>query len=244
MGPYRKFRLKSVGLVGGGLGLLASVLVPLPAAAGILSGVSVTPNPAPALSTVSITVAGQGSCLVRLDFGDKSSPQTGVFTFPMTISHSYLTLGTFTITAKAPADINCTVTGGQQTATLTVLKPQTTTGEPQAPENIQKVNNAIEVYAKSLTIVVRVKPGLALTKPVQIEPVIDGVKLGMASYATTTVNRFRLEVLGTPGTPAGEGKPRSVRVDITLSEGTPGGGSYTVSRNVKLDPLYDVTTVR
>ena len=29
MGPYRKFRLKSVGLVGGGLGLLASVLVPL-----------------------------------------------------------------------------------------------------------------------------------------------------------------------------------------------------------------------
>jgi hypothetical protein len=106
-------------------------------------------------------------------------------------------------------------------------------------DNITKVANAIQVLAKSLTTLVVVMPGLALTQPVTISigyysPA--GNKRITQPYVASG-NRFLYS------DPEGDGKPRQMRMDMTFSENKPGGGihSYTVPSNLILDPLYDVT---
>src|SRR5215469_1854853 len=107
-------------------------------------------------------------------------------------------------------------------------------------QNLTKVGCAIQMKAKSLTTLVVVAPGLALTQPVSIS-------IGYASpwggnritqtYVASTGNQFLYN------DPAGDGKPRNMAVSITLSEPKPGGGVYNfpIQANVMLDPLYDVT---
>jgi hypothetical protein len=125
----------------------------------------------------------------------------------------------------------------------------TSTAGPTIPlyagptDNITKVANALQLKAKSLTIQVTVAPGLALTQPVTISIAYVVLKSGGGSerltqtYDSSTGNRF----VNWDG--EGDGHPRRVHLDITLSEPNPGGGmySYNVPVDMDLDPLYDVT---
>jgi hypothetical protein len=107
-------------------------------------------------------------------------------------------------------------------------------------EDLTKVGCAIQLKAKSLTTLIVVAPGLTLNQPVTIS-------IGYVSnwggnritqtYVASTGNHFLYNDL------AGDGKPRSLTVSITLSEPKPGGGVYNfpIQMNLMLDPLYDVT---
>jgi hypothetical protein len=106
--------------------------------------------------------------------------------------------------------------------------------------NITNVGNAISVLTKSITTLVTVKSGLALTAPVTISIGYYspwGTQRITQSYVASTGNRFLYNDR------EGDGKLRQMNIDITLSEPKPGGGGYTgaVLRQVWLDPLYDVT---
>ncbi len=109
--------------------------------------------------------------------------------------------------------------------------------------NITKVANAFMQYHKSLTTLITVSPGLVLTQPVTIS-------IGYYSPWGTTANTNRFTQTYAPtgnhfliNDNEGDGKPRSVHLDITLTEPKPGGGiySYNIPADVSLDPLYDVS---
>ena len=107
-------------------------------------------------------------------------------------------------------------------------------------QNITKVANALQVKARSLTTQVTVAPGLALTQAVTISIAyispVPGAPERLTQTYVATGNRFVWN------DPEGNGQPRPVHLDITLTELKPGGGqySYNVPGNLTLDPLYDV----
>lgn len=110
----------------------------------------------------------------------------------------------------------------------------------QAPTaNLTKIANAIEIKAKSLTTMVSVPPGLAVTQPVEIS---------VGFYSSASANRVTQNYSPYIGNRLmsydveGDGNARTMRVDITLSEPKPGGGRHTfaVFKTVTLDPLYSV----
>jgi len=108
-----------------------------------------------------------------------------------------------------------------------------------ATDNITRVGRAIQVRAKSLTMLVTVGAGVSVTQPVTISIALGGYgpTRQTQSYVPSTGNRFLYN------DPEGDGKPRRAFADITLTEPKPGGGVYTstIPGSVMLDPLYDVT---
>jgi hypothetical protein len=141
---------------------------------------------------------------------------------------------------------------GQSAAVPPTASPQTTVQSTVAPTgtlpnagntsviynaptaDLTAVANAISVDAKSLQILVTVKPGLKLANPVTISIGFDGPRQTQ-SYLTIG-NRFVYR------DPEADGKPRRRSVSINLSQPNPGGGLYTFDLNLfkDLDPLYSV----
>jgi hypothetical protein len=108
-------------------------------------------------------------------------------------------------------------------------------------ENITKVANALTVRAKSLTTLVKVLPGLVLTKPVTIT-VNYSSPAGQNRIAQTYDTKFGNRILYND--PVGNRYPRQMTMSITLTEDNPGGQPFTYSfapRKLTLDPLFDVT---
>lgn len=110
----------------------------------------------------------------------------------------------------------------------------------QAPTaNLTKIANAIEIRGKSLTTMVSVPPGLAITQPVEIS---------VGFYSPASANRITQTYSPYIGNrllsydAEGDGNGRVMRADITLSEPKPGGGRHTfgLSKTVTLAPLYSV----
>jgi hypothetical protein len=131
-------------------------------------------------------------------------------------------------------------------APATALTPPTVPPRPALyvgpTQNITAVANALTWNHKSLTILITITRGLALTHPVTISiaylsPVPGGPERQTQGYAALTGNQFLR------GDPEGNGQPRRVHVDITLSEPNPAGGvyNYNVPMDLDLVPLYDVT---
>ena len=89
--------------------------------------------------------------------------------------------------------------------------------------------------------------GLPLSKPVTIS--IGYVPSGVVGYGSRCQQRGTQPYTPSTGNtflcalPEGDGQPRHLHLDITLSEPKPGGGvvSYNVPVEMDLDPLYDVT---
>jgi hypothetical protein len=108
-----------------------------------------------------------------------------------------------------------------------------------ATNNITAVGRAIQVRTKSLTTLVVVAPGVAVSQPVTISIALGGygATRQTQTYVPSTGNHFL------HNDPEGDGKPRNGLADITLSEPKPGGGIYTstIPGTVMLEPLYDVT---
>jgi len=112
---------------------------------------------------------------------------------------------------------------------------------PPPTQNIAAVANAMTWNHKSLTTWITINPGLALTQPVTISIAYlslmpGGPERQTQGYAASTGNRF------VRADPEGDGQPRRVHLDITLSDHNPAGGvyNYNVPTDMDLDPLYDV----
>jgi hypothetical protein len=106
--------------------------------------------------------------------------------------------------------------------------------------SLTAVANGFALRHKSVTTLLIVAPNLPVTETVEISigyysPA--GTKRITQSYVRGTGNRFLYNDL------EGDGKPRQMRIDISLLEPNPGGQPYTFafSMHVNLDPLYDVT---
>jgi hypothetical protein len=106
--------------------------------------------------------------------------------------------------------------------------------------NITAVANGLGVQAKSLNTLVTVTPGLTLTKPVTITVAYftpAGEKDRKTSvYCQSIGNRFLYS------DPVADGQPRTIHLDISLTEPKLGGGAYSfnVPMDFSLEPLYDV----
>ena len=107
-------------------------------------------------------------------------------------------------------------------------------------QNLSKVAHAFTLSRKSLTTLTTVVSGLSLTRPVEMSigyysPAGNGRIT--QSYVAGTGNHFLYNDF------PGDGKPRQLRMDISLSEPKPGGGAWTYAFSwyVNLDPLYGVT---
>lgn len=111
----------------------------------------------------------------------------------------------------------------------------------QAPTaNLTMVANALRLKRKSLTTLITVDPNVPVTQPVEISVGYSspaGTNRITQSYVRSSGNRFLYN------DKAGDGKPRTMTISISLREPKPGGGyeTFAVDWSAFLDPLYDVT---
>ncbi len=147
--------------------------------------------------------------------------------------------------------VSALVTAFAVTALAGVARPPVTGQQPAVKdagprhvgptENISKVANALTVRAKSLTTVVKVLPGLVLTKPVTITVNYSspaGQNRKKQIYTPRNDNRILYHDLD------GNRYPRQMTMSITLTEDNPGGQPFTYSYppgKLTLDPLFDVS---
>lgn len=111
----------------------------------------------------------------------------------------------------------------------------------QAPTaNLTMVANAVRLTHKSLTTLITAAPNLPITTSVEISigyysPA--GNQRITQSYVRATGNRFLYN------DKEGDGKPRRMRVDISLREQLSNGewATFALPWQASLDPLYDVT---
>ena len=138
--------------------------------------------------------------------------------------------------------------------TVTPSPPTPASGEQPLPLpsnpaptlNLAAVANAMRYDYKSLSTVVTVPFGLPLSKPVTIS--IGYFPSGVVGYGSRCQQRATQTYTSSVGNtflcalPEGDGQPRHLHLDLTLSEPKPGGGvvSYNVPIDMDLDPLYDV----
>jgi hypothetical protein len=108
-------------------------------------------------------------------------------------------------------------------------------------DNLTKVINALSLKHKSLTTIITAAAGLQLTQPVEISVGFYSPWGTNSRITQTYVKKFGNRLVYHD--PEGEGTPRRLRMDIWLTEPKPEGGhySYSLSWQVDLDPLYDVT---
>lgn len=106
----------------------------------------------------------------------------------------------------------------------------------QAPTaGLTTVANALDLRNKGITAVVDVKKGLAISVPIEISVVFDGVQRITQNYAASTGNRlvFNYEPL--------DGKVRSQKVQISLYEVQPTGRvAFQMPLTISIEPLWDV----
>lgn len=117
---------------------------------------------------------------------------------------------------------------------------------PAPTADIAAVVNAMSYDYKSLSTAVTVSPGLSLTQPVTIS--IGYFPSGVVGFGRYCQQRLTQAYSASTGNsflcalPEGDGRPRPMHLDITLSEPSPDGGQYyyNVPVDMTLDPLYDV----
>jgi hypothetical protein len=117
------------------------------------------------------------------------------------------------------------------------VSPPIVSGPTAPTADIGAVASAITYQAKSVTTVVKVPAGIAISRNVNISVGYSSGTRITQDYVPSTGNRFLYNF------PAYDGQPRPSYVSITLSQTDPQGGTpYTLSLNwnLTITPLYDV----
>ncbi|MEP7154056.1 MAG: hypothetical protein ABI856_20315 [Nitrospira sp.] len=111
----------------------------------------------------------------------------------------------------------------------------------QAPTaNLTLVANALRLAHKSISTLVTAAPNLPVTQPVEISigyySSVGNQRI-TGSYVRSSGNRFLYN------DKEGDGKPRTMTINISLREPKTGGGyeTFAVNWQVNLDPQYDVS---
>ncbi len=121
------------------------------------------------------------------------------------------------------------------------LQPADPTFSAPTP-SLTAIRNTIRVTSKSVSVNLRIPAGLPpVTVPIEISvayisPVQTQRQTKIYDRATGLVILYREA--------EGDGKPRSLRLDITLRELVPNGKSFSFSKQFTITPLYDVLVSR
>ena len=103
--------------------------------------------------------------------------------------------------------------------------------------SLTAIRNAIQVTSKSVSVNLRIPAKLPVTVPVEVS--VAYISPAQAQRRTKTYDPATgLIILYHEA--EGDGKPRSVHLDITVRELVPNGKSFSISKQLALDPLYRV----
>jgi hypothetical protein len=101
--------------------------------------------------------------------------------------------------------------------------------------SLTAIRNAIRITSKSISVNLRLPPNLAVTVPVEISVAYNSpaqVQRLTKTYSSAT----GLTLLYREA--EGDGKPRAMRLDISVRELVPNGQSFSFSKQFTLIPLY------
>lgn len=104
--------------------------------------------------------------------------------------------------------------------------------------SLTAIRNAIRVMSKSVSVNLRIPANLPVTVPVEVS--VAYISPAQTQRQTKTYNPATgLVILYHEA--EGDGKPRSMRLDITVRELIPNGKSFSFSKQFMITPLYDVS---
>jgi hypothetical protein len=109
---------------------------------------------------------------------------------------------------------------------------------PAPTPSLTAIRNAIRVTSKSISVNLRIPANLPVTVPVEVSVAYNSPaqtqRLTKTYSPTTGLILLYREA-------EGDGKPRTMRLDITVRELVPNGKSFSFSKQFPIIPLYDVT---
>jgi hypothetical protein len=101
--------------------------------------------------------------------------------------------------------------------------------------SLNAIVKAIRVTSKSVSVNLRIPPNLTVTVPVEVS--VAYISPAQAQRHTKTYNPATgLTILYHEA--EGDGKPRAMRMDITMRELVPNGQSFSISKQFTITPLY------
>ncbi|WP_342348515.1 hypothetical protein [uncultured Nitrospira sp.] len=104
--------------------------------------------------------------------------------------------------------------------------------------SLTAIRNAIRVTSKSVSVNLRIPENLPVTVPVEVSVAYlspaQTQRLTRTYSPTTGLTLLYREA-------EGDGKPRAITLDITVRELVPNGKSFSISKQLAITPLYDVS---
>ena len=119
-----------------------------------------------------------------------------------------------------------------------LVAPGATLQIPAPTPSLTAIRNAIRVTSKSVSVNLRIPPNLPVTVPVEVS--VAYISPAQAQRRTKTYNPATgLTILYREA--EGDGKPRAMRLDITVRELVPNGQSFSFSKQFTITPLYQAS---
>jgi len=101
--------------------------------------------------------------------------------------------------------------------------------------SLSAIRNAMRITSKSISVNLRIPANLPVTVPVEVSVAYNSS--AQTQRQTKTYNAATGLVIGYREA-EGDGKPRAMRLDITVRELVPNGKSFSVSKQFTITPLY------
>ena len=108
---------------------------------------------------------------------------------------------------------------------------------PAPTPSLTAIRNAIQITSKSISVNLRLPANLPVTVPIEVNVAYNSS--AQTQRQTKTYTPATGLVIGYREA-EGDGKPRAMRLDITVRELVPNGQSFSVSKQFTITPLYDV----
>ena len=101
--------------------------------------------------------------------------------------------------------------------------------------NLTAIRNALKVTSKSISVNLRIPPNLPVTVPVEVSVAyISPVQTRRVTQTYNSVTGLTMVYREAEG----DGKPRTMGMDITVRELIPNGQSFSISKQLTIVPLY------